>query len=471
MMTVARSSHGHHSRHRAAWAAAVLLATVSALGLAGTQAGRDLIGWLLVPIERHHHVHWDAPDGSAWTQSRGEGDPYTPEEANAVAEELGEIYQIQQAGGGRLVYLLENPEYTAYGIGYTLSNGETSVVGSGRPSDKQAENMRIAEIMALRDAGAGELLLSEWSSIGLGKYTIRFTLSDGQTIDLCTYYPPGPREEREAIFAETRRLKDELRFTVEDPRSTDGGWVFGLLRYTLSDGRVVGISEQVPAEAITADGALVAVPKGDPSVGGVGDDEQARRLKEAEQIRQAGGGRLLALLEGPHGSISQTIYVTEYELSDGQTFTVASSGKPRGKQAENMRIDEVEQLRDAGAGTVISQREPGVGLGMYTIRFTLADGHTVDLETEYPPATRQERQAIFAETRRLKKELRFSVHRPTLQADGRIPATLGYELADGRVVGIREQVPRELISADGKYLVLPHSGQTVEIERASDEDE
>jgi hypothetical protein len=41
--------------------------------------------------------------------------------------------------------------------------------------------------------------------------------------------------------------------------------VSGVLRYTLADGRVVGIVELVPKEAMTPDGNPVAVPKTRPA--------------------------------------------------------------------------------------------------------------------------------------------------------------------------------------------------------------
>ena len=85
------------------------------------------------------------------------------------------------------------------------------------------------------------------SPYGLGFYTIRFALPD-RTVDLTTWYPPAPRAERDAIFAETRALKADLLFTVQeasvnpdDPRQG----VLGRLRYTLADGRSVGILERV----------------------------------------------------------------------------------------------------------------------------------------------------------------------------------------------------------------------------------
>lgn len=112
------------------------------------------------------------------------------------------------------------------------------------------------------DAGAGDVIVESPSPMGLGRYTIRFTLA-GRTVDLQTWYPPGTREEREAIFVETRRLKADLRFavnqasvSVENPEEG----VVGTLRYTLADGRTVSIVEQIPADAVTPDGTFVVVP-------------------------------------------------------------------------------------------------------------------------------------------------------------------------------------------------------------------
>ena len=138
---------------------------------------------------------------------------------------------------------------------------------------------------------------------------------------------------------------------------------------------------------------------------------------------------------------------------------------PWAKQAENMRVDEIMRLRDSGAGEVVSFRNHPIGLGRYTIRFALSDGQTVDLEAYYPPGTRQAREAIFAETRRLKAEKRCSVRSASAGPDGRVFASLRYKLADGRTVGITEpEIPADWISSDGKFLMTPEMQEPVAIE-------
>lgn len=70
--------------------------------------------------------------------------------------------------------------------------------------------------------------------------------------------------ERGQIIAETQQLKTAWLFTVLKPwrtveRPVDGVW--GLLRYTLADGRMVGITEQVPADVISEDGTEIVQPE------------------------------------------------------------------------------------------------------------------------------------------------------------------------------------------------------------------
>ena len=139
------------------------------------------------------------------------------------------------------------------------------------------------------------------------------------------------------------------------------------------------------------------------------------------------------------------------------------------EQAENMRIDEIMELRDAGEGEIISQDEfpKGVGLGRYTIRFTLSDGRTIDLETCYPPSTKQQREAIFAETRELKEKLDFSVRLACSDPSdplGRVWGILRYKLSDGRTVGVTDTIPPEVISPDGKHVVMPGTEEQLEIQ-------
>jgi hypothetical protein len=76
-------------------------------------------------------------------------------------------------------------------------------------------------------------------------------------------YPPGTRAERGAIFVETRQLKAAHRFSVEGASSNPDGSVWGVLRYTLADGRQVGIAEQVPPDMVTPDGKSVITTETD----------------------------------------------------------------------------------------------------------------------------------------------------------------------------------------------------------------
>ena len=263
-----RAANAPRRRHTGLIAALVVLG-VSGIGLAASETGRNFIRWIFTPVEELHSTEWVSPDGDVWSQTTtGRSEPYSPQEQEEVARKFAENYQSKQAGEGRLVGLIESPGWTGvsettYRIEYTQSNGEKSTVGSGRPAGKQAENMRIDEIMRLRDAGAGEIVDQGPFPIGLGKYTIRFTLSDGQTVDLETFYPPGTRDEREQIFAEMRELKAALRFAVRSAyvylANPETG-VWGTLQYTLADGRVVGAAEQLPPEVISEDGTQVVIP-------------------------------------------------------------------------------------------------------------------------------------------------------------------------------------------------------------------
>ena len=222
---------------------------VSGVGLAATESGRALVRSLFVPIGESHVTQWTAPDGTVWSQMRN-SQPYTPEEAQEVIKLHEEIDAIKQAGGGRLVGLLENAGMfgggmTVYQIEYTLSTGETQRVGSGQPTEKQAENMALDEIRELRDAGAGEIIDEQPSELGMGRYVIRFTLSDGRIVDLTTVYPPSTRDQCRRMFAEMWQLKTAGQFEVLDPYRVpevpeQGVW--GILRYTLADGRVEVLS-------------------------------------------------------------------------------------------------------------------------------------------------------------------------------------------------------------------------------------
>ena len=490
MNAVARSGAHVGGRHRSAWVVCLVLCGICGVGLAGTETGRDLIRWIFTPVHSRHQITVTTPDGDTWTRSGGIT-PYSPQEREDAAREFAEMAELAEAGLGELTGMIETPDHTVYVVEYTLKDGTTSSAG-GELTDRQAVNMRIDEIQQLRDAGAGEVIRRIRASMGLGLYTIRFALSD-RTVDLQMWYPPGTRQEREDIFEETRRLKSELRFSVEDPRVNNANpeqGVWGTLLYTLADGRTVGIVEQVPAEAITADGAFVAVPDtGETpdtgtdvmwtspdgtqySLSGVsGPDSPEEReavvdtFREIHSIKQAGGGRLVRLQEGPSwsGELSRTSYDVEYTLASGETMHVGESALSRAQKA-TMRADEIQQLRDNGGGEIISQSESDIGLGRFTIRFTLSDGQTVDLQTSYPPGTCQERTAIFAETRELRAQRRFTVSNPRGDPESGVWGVCLYTLSDGRSVGHVEQVFSDMISSDGAHIVIPGSGETIEIQ-------
>jgi hypothetical protein len=278
MMQIACSRPATGSARRTVLTLSMVLVGMSAVGVAATQTGRDFIRWIFTPIETPHIVTGQMPSESPnedgmWTVTSNRPEPFTAQETEDIRARMTEVGRIRLAGGGRLAGLFEGPnpdgsssQWTSFNVEYTLADGRTRTVGEGGLSTKQKASMRVDEILKLRDAGAGEIVSQSQFPIGLGKYIVRFTLSDGQTVDLVLNYPPGTRQEREKIFAETRALKQQLRFkAVDSPSTNPDGSVWGLLHYTLSDGRVVGIVEEVPKGAITPDGTHVAVPATEPT--------------------------------------------------------------------------------------------------------------------------------------------------------------------------------------------------------------
>lgn len=268
MQAAQRAGRSSHPARNALITALVIMG-VSGIGLAATETGRNFVRWIFTPVEQLHSTKWESPEGDVWSQTTtGRDEPYSPEEQEAVAEKFAENYASKQAGAGRLVGLIESPgwageTHTVYLVEYTQSDGTKSVVGGDRPTGKQAENMRIDEIMRLRDAGEGEIIEQHPFPIGMGQYIIRLTLSDSETIDLKTFYPPSTREEREQTFAEMRELKAALRFTVLDAcfdKANPEAGVWGNLQYTLADGRVVGATEPLPPQVISEDGTQVVMP-------------------------------------------------------------------------------------------------------------------------------------------------------------------------------------------------------------------
>ncbi len=455
MMHIACSPHRGYSAGRTALTIGLLVIGVSAVGVTATQAGRDLVRWVFTSVKPDYtftHAKTTDTPGSTGAWSVSSNRPLTAKAIEDIKAQHAEIDRMQQDGEGHLAGIFEGPICTTFMVEYTLSDGSTQSVGQEVFTPKQKVNMRADEILALRDAGAGVTVSERPGILGLGSYTIRFTLSDGKTVDLETNYPPGIRQDREKIFAETRELKKQLHFAVEDPRGTNGN-VWGILHYALADGRTVGITDQVPREALTADGKQVALPASEATTNGW--RHLSPEQEEAESLMEAGGGRLVGLYEkpNPNGSPSQwTVCQVEFTLASGQTLLMNEQLSE--KQKASMRWDEISALRDAGAGQVLSQEPYHKGLGKYTVRFTLSDGQTVDLTTTYPPGTRQDREKIFAETRALKKQLRFTVEDPQ-ELQGETWGLLRYTLADGRTVGIMEQVPKEALTPDGKHVAVP----------------
>lgn len=190
-------------------------------------------------------------------------------------------------------------------------------------------------------------------------------------------------------------------------------------------------------------------------------DEEAKvadRFAEDFASKHAGEGRLAGLIESPgFAGISQTVYLIEYTHSDG-TKQVVGSGRPAGEQARNMQLDEIMQLRDDGAGEIVAQEPFAIGMAKYTLRFALSDGASFDLQTFFPPGTREERERIFGEMRELKAALQFEVLSAFVDPGNPLMGVWGnarYHLADGRFVGATEQLPPDVISEDGLSVVMP----------------
>lgn len=269
MLTLGHAQPARRQRRRTLVMGSGLLVACAAAGIAATQTGRNFVMEFFTPVLPSHGITGQSPDGNTWIVTRTGDDvtPFTPAEEQAERAEMDEVYAIRQAGGGQLVRIFEGfaevpdpaPTQTSFCVAYKLSSGVTKMVGEGQLTEKQASNIHLDEILKLRDAGAGELISQRPGSIGLGEYKIRFTLSDGSTADVKTNYPPAPRAERDAIFAETRKLKEQRQFAVRNASSPaqPNALMFGILRYKLADGRMVGIVESVPPDMITPDGKNV----------------------------------------------------------------------------------------------------------------------------------------------------------------------------------------------------------------------
>ncbi len=357
MLHISRMPAARITRPRTIVATIAVVVTLCIVGVAATEAGRKILRWIYTPVMQTATTTFETGldangnrdvVGIVTTDAR----TFSDQEMERMKRRLTETHQIKQAGGGRLTGLIEIPGPTAYVIEYRLSDGTCQSMSSGRPSGLQAKNMRIDEIDQLRDAGQGQLIASEDFPIGLGRFNIRFTLSDGKTVDLVTNYPPGTRQERETIFAETRTLKRECQFKVDNASRDSHGRVHGLLQYKLADGRVVGITEDLPEGVISPDGKGVVVGETEhtaaiPSGGFAGalEARKAReRMQEYSRVADAGGGRLVAIFDnvGSIGQASMTLYRIQYTLSDG-TNDIAQTNVPTEKQRANFKLSCLQQ--------------------------------------------------------------------------------------------------------------------------------
>ncbi len=59
--------------------------------------------------------------------------------------------------------------------------------------------------------------------------------------------------------------------------------------------------------------------------------------------------------------------------------------------------------------------------------------------------------------------MHFSVLEPVRAANGVVRGIVRYDLSDGRTIELPERIPREVISTDGKYVVVPGSSEKIEI--------
>lgn len=259
--------------------AAVLIIGCCGIVFAGTETGRALIR-RLIPIAKTDSVRWQAPDGTVHSLSRVSGEAFSEPERKVIVDQMKEREALRQAGEGRLMGLIERRGEdgcgvtTLYDVAYAYSDNTMSNVCQDTLTDAQAERMKIAEILRLRDEGAGQIVSHRKYPLGLGRYRIAYQLSDGQELTLTTYFPPAPRAEREAIMAETLRLKEEGCFHVANPRAVAGDeeLVYAKMRYELADGRIVWLTEQIPPQYISEDGQYVVLPESEENIPISGSD-------------------------------------------------------------------------------------------------------------------------------------------------------------------------------------------------------
>jgi RNA polymerase sigma-70 factor (ECF subfamily) len=191
-------------------------------------------------VRRCFSVEVEAESGTGYMEISDE--PFDHGEAR---REFLEADRLRLEGKGRFTELLEGPDLTVYVIEYTLSDGRVMNVGSSRPTGLQAQNMHLDEIEQLRREGKGRLISEKDTSNGLGSFTVAYVLSTGEEVILKTRYPPGPESDRQRVFEEIRRLRQEGRGRIVRAWEAEPGRPWGHVEYTLSDGRTVGVTEQL----------------------------------------------------------------------------------------------------------------------------------------------------------------------------------------------------------------------------------
>jgi hypothetical protein len=218
------------------WAAVLFLLVIGSM--AATESGREQLARLAGLIEQWFVVEWSPRPGVGYSWSSN-----APFDREAARHDLAEVDKLMLEGKGRLVGLIEGPDLTVYLVEYTLSDAKKMTMGMSRPTGLQAEAMHLEEIERLRGEGGGRLVSQRESPLGLGSFKIAFTLGSGEEIVLDTEYPPGPASDRERIFEEIRKQQKGGSGRILELNLDETGMLSGLVQYTLSDGRRVGLSQ------------------------------------------------------------------------------------------------------------------------------------------------------------------------------------------------------------------------------------
>jgi len=218
------------------WAAVLLLVVVGTM--AATESGRRQLAKLAAVLSETYNVSWDSPSGQFYGAVSDE-----PFDREAWIEYFAEVDKLKNQGRGRLVGVLETPDFLIYLVEYTLASGKTVRVGGNTVSEAQKEAMHLDEIELLRREGKGRLISQEEGRKGLGSFMIEYELRNGERVTLETWYPPGPQSKRDRIFEELRKLRNLGAGKIMELRSSESGRLSGLVRYTLSDGRKVNLSQ------------------------------------------------------------------------------------------------------------------------------------------------------------------------------------------------------------------------------------